>query len=148
MSRTIKLHCLFFLAATGLLLTSNTLQAATQEPVQSLQFIKMLLGLLFVIGIIAALAWAYRRFGNLSYLANHQIRLESVLTLGNKEKLVIVRTGQRRLLLGVTASQINALLELEAKKEPDLPDKHSDVTGRTSGFTQVLKQMTKVGQGR
>ena len=148
MSRTIKLHCLLFLAATGLLLTSNTLQAATQEPVQSLQFIKMLLGLFFVIGIIAALAWAYRRFGNLAYLANHQIRLESVLALGNKEKLVIVRTDQRRLLLGVTASQINTLLELEANAEPELPNKHSDVSGKPSGFTQVLKQLTKAGHRR
>lgn len=114
--------------------------AADNDPIQVLQIGKLLAGLIFVCVIIVVLAWLYKRFGIVGLQANHAIELESVLTLGNKEKLVIIKADNRRLLLGVTQGNINNLAEL-AKADPgNFQEKKQTQEFAFSSLLQRLQQ--------
>jgi flagellar protein FliO/FliZ len=121
-------------------------EAAAQEPVQAIQFIKMIIGLIFVIGVIAVMAWMYRRFGNLAAIRNNSILVESILTLGNREKLIIVRADKQRLLLGVTTTQIKKLAELDPDVGSELPDNDSKLNKNANSFAGILKSIPKAGK--
>ena len=148
MNRKISKRCFYIFATSALILLSNASLAATQEPVHALQFFKMIAGLIFVIGSIAAMAWMYRRFSGFSTSSNRNIRLESVLTLGNKEKLIVVQTDQHRLLIGVTANQINALMELDPREVQDPPAKQETDFENSSGFAGILKRLSTGGSNQ
>ena len=129
-----------FLACTVLLLLlSDAANAAVQEPLPALQFFKMVFGLILVVGMIVLLAWVWRRFGHNTLSGRNIIQMESILPLGSREKLVIIRTGERRLLLGVTTAQIQTLAELD----PDTtPVAETDLTQAT-GFAGILQRIKK-----
>lgn len=74
-----------------------------------------LLMLLIVLFVILVLAWLAKRF-NLGVAPTKAgaIQILSTTAVGAKERLVIVKIGQDKLLLGVTPSQIQMLKELPA----------------------------------
>lgn len=73
---------------------------------------QMLMGLLFVIGVILALSWAVKR-ARLLPGQKGSMQVVSVLPLGPKDKLVLVQAGESQLLLGVSSQQISLIKEFE-----------------------------------
>lgn len=89
--------------------------AAEAAPVVAPSWGRMLLSLLAVfvlIGVLTLLLKSLR--GRISH--SGPLSLEASLALGRHERVVVVRVGNNRLLLGVTASQISTLAKL-----PDAP---------------------------
>lgn len=70
---------------------------------------------LLVLGLVAALAWLVRR-GPLAHLANKgkAVAVETAIPLGDRRSLVIVSVEGRRLLLGLTQTNIALVTELRA----------------------------------
>ncbi len=70
---------------------------------------------LLVLGLVAALAWLVRR-GPLAHLANKGkvVAVETAIPLGDRRSLVIVAVEGRRLLLGMTQTNISLVTELRA----------------------------------
>lgn len=88
-----------------------------------------LLGTLVVIVAVLALAYVFTR-----YVAGHTVSggpakggehlsVIAQLPLGREQKLVLVRLGERCLLLGVTQSSIVCLRELSAEEAAELQQK-------------------------
>ncbi|UVC29948.1 flagellar biosynthetic protein FliO [Pantoea sp. SOD02] len=67
--------------------------------------------LVLVILLMVTLAWLFRRSGLTRRLADSQgaIHLVASKSLGARERVVLVDIGEQRLVLGVTATQINCL---------------------------------------
>lgn len=74
--------------------------------------IQWLLSTIAVLGIIFVLAFLIKK-SRFVQRAGSSIRLETQMALGPKERIVQVRVGDRHLLLGVTPSNINLILELD-----------------------------------
>src|ERR1700739_4942962 len=74
----------------------------------------LLLGLLLVLALIPAAAWLLRRAGLAQPPAACGVRGVAQWPLGPRDRLVIVEAGERRLLLGVSASGIRRLGTLPA----------------------------------
>lgn len=68
----------------------------------------MILSLLMVLAVIAVSAFILKRFQGVQHTFNG-LKIITSLHLGSKEKLVVVQTGDKQLLLGVTAQQITLL---------------------------------------
>lgn len=68
---------------------------------------------LLVIVLILALAWMLKKSRLVPDMAPGQLRVISMLPLGNKERLLVVKVGEQQLLLGMTPNQINLLCQLE-----------------------------------
>lgn len=66
---------------------------------------------IIVLAVLAGLAWALRR-GALVRRRNQPISVETAMPLGERRSLVIVAVEGRRLLLGLTPTQVTMITEL------------------------------------
>ena len=70
-----------------------------------------LLGLLLVLGLILGLAWLLKRMPGtgLGIRPSEQLRVVSMLSVGAKERVMVIEVGKEQLLIGVPAGGITAL---------------------------------------
>ena len=70
-----------------------------------------LFGLLRVLGLILGLAWLLKRMPGtgLGIRPSEQLRVVSMLSVGAKERVMVIEVGKEQLLIGVTAGGITAL---------------------------------------
>lgn len=106
--------CVFFVfpvSATESL--ANTPQSPIATPDVTASILKVSAGLLLVIFAIFGSAWFFRRFGNFSPVANDSLRVIGGLTIGQKEKIVLLQVGEEQVLVGVAPGNIQKLHVLE-----------------------------------
>lgn len=82
-----------------------------------------LVGLLLVLGLILGLAWLLKRMPGLGagLRASDQLRIVNSLSVGPKERLMVVDVGGKQLLIGVSAGGIHTLHELAEPLPPPPP---------------------------
>jgi flagellar protein FliO/FliZ len=113
----------WFTFCVGLLLSGAALAeaaVASARPVgkivSSADVLQWMLALLLVLAVFGALVWLLRKSGGLALINNRQLAIVAGLSLGMREKLVLVKVGEKQLLLGVSAGRIDKLLELEGEQ--------------------------------
>jgi flagellar biosynthetic protein FliO len=85
-------------------------QAGTSPAaINTSDYFKVLLGLIFVIGLFLASTFLFKRYGNGPMTGRGQIRFVDGLHLGNRERLVLVEIKDKQILLSITPGQINKL---------------------------------------
>jgi flagellar protein FliO/FliZ len=73
---------------------------------------RSLLAIVVVFGLLGGLAWAARR-GRLGFTRQpSHVRVETTVPLGERRSLMVVAIEGRRLLLGLTPTQVNLVTEL------------------------------------
>lgn len=68
----------------------------------------MILSLLMVLALIIICAFILKRF-NFTQQSASQLKVVTSLSLGAKERIVVIQAGEQQLLLGVTAQQVTLL---------------------------------------
>ncbi|TAN27724.1 MAG: flagellar biosynthetic protein FliO [Castellaniella sp.] len=82
------------------------------SPAQSLQVI---LALLFIVGLLLAMAWVARRSGWIRQHVNRtDLKVLGTLRLGARTSIALVQVRDAHLVVGVTAQQITLLHTLPA----------------------------------
>jgi flagellar protein FliO/FliZ len=71
--------------------------------------LQTVLSLGLVLGLIFALGWTARRLRQLRSTQGEMLQIESGLTLGARERLVLVRVNGQQFLLGVAAGSVQLL---------------------------------------
>lgn len=94
-------------------------ESAGPSPVASL--VQMLMGLVIVVAVIGALAWAFGRVARQPGGPAGLFRTVASAPLGPRERIVAVEVGETWLILGVTASSITALHTLPRGEMPAAP---------------------------
>ncbi len=97
-----------------LLLASFTVVAAEPltgagEVVTVTAYIKVILGLLLVIGLFLVSTYLFKRFGNGPMLTRGQMKIVDGLHISNKERLVLVELRGKQLLLAITPGNITKI---------------------------------------
>jgi flagellar protein FliO/FliZ len=87
----------------------------TLGPGQALQ---VLAGLGLVLGLIAAVAWLTRKLRSFQSPGGAHIRIIEGLSLGAREKLLLVQVDGRRVLLATCPGRIATLHSFPADDEP------------------------------
>ncbi len=82
------------------------------------QLVQVLGGLALVLALVGGLAWAVRRFGQGRLLGGGDLRLVGGLSLGARERLVVVQVGRTQLVLGVAPGRVQTLHVLDTPLEP------------------------------
>lgn len=103
--------------------------------------VQWLLALFLVLGLFGTLIWLLRKSGSLSFAGRSQLSVISGLSVGVREKLVLVKVGDKQLLLGVTPGRIDKLLELEGDARLFQDQETPQVNGL---FAQKLQQALRV----
>ncbi|HET8707373.1 MAG TPA: flagellar biosynthetic protein FliO [Pseudomonadales bacterium] len=80
---------------------------------------KLVLGLLAVLAIIYACAWAMKRLRLPNAFSNSLMKIEAVIPVGAREKIALLRVGDQQLVVGITSSSIQTLHVLAPNKSAD-----------------------------
>lgn len=70
-----------------------------------------------VIALIFFLSWLLKRLKLVPGASVENFRILSVLAVGQKEKIILVKAGEEQLLIGVTSQNISLLHKLETPLE-------------------------------
>ncbi|MAM89203.1 MAG: flagellar biosynthetic protein FliO [unclassified Hahellaceae] len=98
------------------------------------QSLEIIFSLALIIVLIVAVGWIMRRFSGGPGMQNRQLKIVAAISLGSRERIAVVQVGERQILVGITAQQINKLLELE---QP------IDVSVENSEFARKLQSLLK-----
>jgi flagellar protein FliO/FliZ len=77
---------------------------------------RMLLALVAVLALLLGLAWVARRFMGVAHGGGQRLRVLSQLSLGSRERAVLIQYGEREILLGVANGNVRALLVSDAQR--------------------------------
>lgn len=98
---------------TGLLsgsaLAESQLDPPPLEPLSTPYLLKMTGGLLLVVLVILALAWLVKRFNLNQQSQNGLIRIIAGLSIGTRDRIVLLQIGEEQILVGLTPGRIEKL---------------------------------------
>jgi flagellar protein FliO/FliZ len=103
------------------------------------QLANLLGGLLLILGLIYGLSWFVKRFSQGGFMQNSTIKMLSAMPLGTRERIMLVDIGGKQILLGITATNINALHVFD---EP-VVNTAENPASVTSDFSQKLMMLLK-----
>ncbi len=98
------------------------------------QWLQAALGLAAVLLLVFLLAWAWRRLTGHLTVASGSLRVLGGLSLGARERLVLVQVGRRQLLLGVAPGRVQTVHVLEEPLPLEAPTR-----GEGAGFARALR---------
>jgi flagellar protein FliO/FliZ len=129
----------------GLAMPGPDLQKQAVRPVSPGDIAAWGIGLIVVLGVFFLCAWGVRKLGGLTVNGTEKMRMLGGLSLGLREKIILLQVGKKQLILGVTPGRIETLLVLEDEgcliREEPLP-----ATAQT-GLGQKLAQAIKASPG-
>ncbi len=96
------------------------------------------LGLIMVLLIFFACVWFMRKMGALPINSKQSMRVIGGVSLGMREKLIVVQVGEKQLVLGVTPGRIDKLLLLEGNEQIFKAQSGTEGEG---DFSSKLKQL-------
>lgn len=87
----------------------KAIASLSNEPIGLSNYLQMFLGLFFVIALIVGMAWFMRRMGNMSGANAANLKVIGGLSIGQRERIVLVQAGNTQLLVGVAPGEIRTL---------------------------------------
>ncbi|MBA3582146.1 MAG: flagellar biosynthetic protein FliO [Gammaproteobacteria bacterium] len=116
------------------------------EPINPGSALQMISALGLVIVIILALSISAKKLQGGFVKQQTNLKIEQWLSLGPKEKILIIRADDQRLLLGVSAAGIHLLDKLKASD--DNLGLAAQIEKNTSPFASLLKKYQDLKQGK
>jgi flagellar protein FliO/FliZ len=115
------------------------------EPLAATNLLQLLFGLIVVLGAIAFGAYLLRRLGKFSAPVGGALRVLGGISVGARERVVLMQVGDQQLLLGVAPGRVHTLHVLERP----IPEAASvPVVGAGAGsFTDRLAGLMRRQQG-
>lgn len=100
---------------------------------------RLTLGLVAVVAAIVLLGWLLRRMGAVGGGAGGQVRVVGGVSVGNRERILLVQAGKTQLLVGVAPGRVQTLHVLD---EPiETPETGTGTSGQAGPFAARLRQV-------
>jgi flagellar protein FliO/FliZ len=81
--------------------------------ISSTSFLSWAVGLLVVLAIFGVCVWVIKQLQRQQFNSGDRLQIVGGLSLGMRERIVLVQAGKKQLILGVTSSRIETLHVLE-----------------------------------
>jgi flagellar protein FliO/FliZ len=106
--------------------------------------IQTIFALCLVLGLLAGLAWFMKRYGPKAQGGSAHVKLVGALSLGGRERIMVVEVGDQWIVVGASPGRVNALATMP-RKESINPGIETDATLHphqppASSFAEWLKQ--------
>ena len=108
------------------------------DPMSGSYLMQLVLGLIVVVLCIIALAWFARKMNSFQSLADDSLKIISTISMGTRERIVLLQVGEEQILVGVSPGQINKLHVLNKPIEK-MVGSQGGATGK--GFSGKFKSM-------
>ena len=89
----------------------KTLESASH--IGASDYLQMILGLMLIVAFIFAMSWFIKRLGGLNPNSSHDLKVVAGLSVGQREKIIVVQVLNEQILVGVTQSNIQLLSKLD-----------------------------------
>ncbi|WP_019556707.1 flagellar biosynthetic protein FliO [Thiomicrorhabdus arctica] len=130
-----SLLLLLFFSASSLAIEAPAVGESVTRP--SEYFGQILVSLVLVLVIIFVAAWLLRRYGRFPGVADGHLKVIGALSVGQRERIMLLQVGKEQVLVGVTSNQISMLHLLE---EPVQVKDNAPIGGQ---FSQRLQEALK-----
>ncbi|MCP3671180.1 MAG: flagellar biosynthetic protein FliO [Gammaproteobacteria bacterium] len=114
--------------------TAETIPSLSASTTGTGVVVEMIVVLAAVILLILGLGWLIKRVGNFPAAGKGMVRILGGVSLGPREKAVVVEAGNRRLLIGVAPGRVQTLCILDDSDLELDPDREAS----TSNFSAQL----------
>lgn len=112
------------------------------ESANSGYLLQLVAGLLVVLLCIMVLAWLAKRFNHLQTASGGMLEIIGGLSMGARERIVLVRIGEQQVLLGVSPGRINALHVVPCDGADNSPAEASAAAAGGKSFARQLGELT------
>ena len=92
---------------------SKGIPSLTNEPVGAGNYLQMFFGLFIVVGLIFGMAWFMRRMGKMHGMSTADLKVMGGVSVGQRERVVLLQAGETQLLIGVAPGEIRTLHVLD-----------------------------------
>jgi flagellar protein FliO/FliZ len=138
------LSCLALCALPALSLAAGTAaegrHLATEGSISFAYILQILLSFIVVIAFIFGFAWLMRRSGRFGGgVGGRGLRVVSSLSLGMREKIVVINVGDKNIVVGVAPGQIRTLHVMDGDGGPP----EAPAIGKGGGFGPLLGRFMK-----
>ncbi|NVM75434.1 flagellar protein FliO/FliZ [Duganella sp. SG902] len=104
------------------------------------------LALLFVIGLMLGLAWLTKRFGPKNFGGgNSNVKLVGSLSVGTRERILVVEVGEQWIVVGASPGRMNALATMPRQEGGEAPQ---PATVPGANFADWIKQTIDKRNGK
>lgn len=117
--------------------------ALAGEPLGAGYLAQLVVGLLIVLAGVFALAWILKRMNALHAPAGGAIKVLGGVSVGQRERILLLQVGKTQLLVGVAPGSVQRLHELD---EPIVPQ--AGAQPAPEGFAGKLAAALKAGRPR
>ncbi len=117
--------------------TASTL-GSTPDPLAVTNLWQLLMGLLLVLGLIAAIALLLKHSGRFQMSAGGGLRILGGLSIGARERVVLLQVGDTQLLVGVAPGRVQTLHILDKPLQAA-----SSTTAVAPGFADQLGRLLR-----
>jgi flagellar protein FliO/FliZ len=93
-----------------------------ESPLSAANLADTAIGLLIVLGLMLGLAWLVKRYARLPGIGKGQVQILGGVSLGARERAVLLSVEGRRLLVGVAPGRVQTLLVLGAADQAETAD--------------------------
>ncbi|MEE9423243.1 MAG: flagellar biosynthetic protein FliO [Gammaproteobacteria bacterium] len=133
---------LYLVLASNLVCAEVIEQTKTgSDPLAFSSLVQLTLGMLTVLAIIIGLAWILKRSGRFQITAGGGLKILGGLSMGARERVVLLQVGETQLLVGVSPGSVKTLHVLD---KPLVQGNETNTIG--SGFAQQLSSMLSGGK--
>lgn len=143
MKKVIVLFCLVvqnYSVSAGL--TSD--KAADVKTIATGDLLSWSIGLVIVLGLFFLLVWVMKKLSGGSVAGSGQMQVLGGLSLGMREKIVLLKVGKQQLILGVSPGHIEKLHVLQGE---DCLETESN-TNSSSAANSFASKLSQIMQGK
>jgi flagellar protein FliO/FliZ len=106
--------------------------------------LRVLLGLIAVLGCMAAAAWAMRRFGLAKTASAGSVKVVGGVSVGSRERVLVVEVADQWIVVGVAPGRVSALSTMPRQEGVAMPE----AAPVASNFSAWLKQTIEKRHGQ
>jgi flagellar protein FliO/FliZ len=120
---------------------------APSAPSATGSLLQTTLALLFVLALLVGLAWFLKRFGPKNFGGgSNTVRLVGALSVGARERILVVEVGEQWIVVGASPGRMNALATMPRQELPDHAPAPAGLQG--ANFAEWFKQTIEKRNGK
>jgi flagellar protein FliO/FliZ len=131
----------------AMLLLLATLPAHAAEAAPAGNLLQVLAGLVAVLALMAGAAWLLKRMGVAGVAGNNVARVVGGVSVGNRERVVVVEIADQWIVVGVAPGRVSALSTMPRQETPTTTLAHPGAAPAPN-FSAWLKQTIDKRNGR
>ena len=107
-------------AVTSAITSAATSAATVPTPASSTGMLQVMVGLILVLAVLMVIAWGMKKLSGGKHAGGGAIKIVGGVHVGNRERILVIEVANEWIVVGVTATSINALSTMPKQEGVDL----------------------------